>query len=134
VPFSGFQRAEPFGGYEVEKKAVKDFLLGKLSFARAFRNGIDKGSRGFIPRTIEVCQDFCKKCGQTSIVLELGYKFWGEFTHNLLAFSLSENGFPEAKKAIFEIGQRYANLPFHVKTAFVRWLFGSLWLTADGIA
>ena len=29
------------------KKAVKDFLLGKLSFARAFRNGIDKGSRGY---------------------------------------------------------------------------------------
>ena len=23
VPFSGFQRAEPFGGYEVEKKALK---------------------------------------------------------------------------------------------------------------
>ena len=36
LPFSGFQRAEPFGGYEVEKKS-----------------------------------------GQTSIVLELGYKFWG---------------------------------------------------------
>ena len=52
--FSGFQRTEPFGGYEVEKKAVKDFLLGKLSFARAFRNGIDKGSRG-CPREIEVC-------------------------------------------------------------------------------
>lgn len=38
------------------------------------------------------------------------------------------------KKAIFEMAQRYANLPFHVKTAFVGWLFGSLWLTADGIA
>lgn len=35
LPFSGFQRAEPFGGYEVEKKR-----------------------------------------GQTSIVLELGHKFW----------------------------------------------------------
>ena len=23
VPFSGFQRAEPFGGYEVEKQALK---------------------------------------------------------------------------------------------------------------
>lgn len=67
-------------------------------------------------------------------MLELGYKFWGEFSHILLAFSLPENGFPEAKKAIFEIGQRYANLSFHVKTAFVGWLFGSLWLTADGIA
>lgn len=94
MPFSGFQRAEPFCGYEVEKKS-----------------------------------------GQTSIVLEIGYKFWGgEFTHILLAFLLPENGFPEAKKAIFEMAQRYANLPFHVKTAFVDWLFGSLWLTADGIA
>ena len=45
--FSGFQRAEPFGGYEVEKKSGESFLLGKLSFARAFRNGIDKGSRGY---------------------------------------------------------------------------------------
>ena len=47
LPFSGFQRAEPFGGYEVEKKSGERFLLGKLSFARAFRNGIDKGSRGY---------------------------------------------------------------------------------------
>ncbi|WP_308690056.1 hypothetical protein [uncultured Treponema sp.] len=47
LPFSGFQRAEPFGGYEVEKKSGESFLLGKLSFARAFRNGIDKGSRGY---------------------------------------------------------------------------------------
>ena len=30
------------------KKAVKDFLLGKLSFARAFRNGIERG-RGDMP-------------------------------------------------------------------------------------
>ena len=47
LPFSGFQRAEPFGGYEVEKKSGESFLLGKLSFARAFRNGRDKGSRGY---------------------------------------------------------------------------------------
>jgi len=47
LPFSGFQRAEPFGGYEVEKKSGERFLLGKLSFARAFRNGRDKGSRGY---------------------------------------------------------------------------------------
>lgn len=47
LPFSGFQRAEPFGGYEVEKKSGESFLLGKVSFARAFRNGIDKGSRGY---------------------------------------------------------------------------------------
>lgn len=47
LPFSGFQRAESFGGYEVEKKSGERFLLGKLSFARAFRNGIDKGSRGY---------------------------------------------------------------------------------------
>lgn len=47
LPFSGFQRAEPFGGYEVEKKSGESFLLGKLSFARAFQNGIDKGSRGY---------------------------------------------------------------------------------------
>lgn len=67
-------------------------------------------------------------------MLELGYKFWGEFSHILLASLLPENGFPEAKKAIFEMAQRYANLPFHVKTAFVGWLFGSLWLTANGIA
>jgi hypothetical protein len=38
--FLGFQRAEPFGGYEVEKKSGENFLLGKFSFARAFRNGI----------------------------------------------------------------------------------------------
>lgn len=56
----GLERAEPFGGYEVEKK-----------------------------------------CGQTSIVLELGYKFWGEFSHILLASLLPENGFPEAKKSDF---------------------------------
>ena len=47
LPFSGFQRAVPFGGYEVEKKSGESFLLGKLSFARAFRNGRDKGSRGY---------------------------------------------------------------------------------------
>jgi hypothetical protein len=47
LPFSVFQRAEPFGGYEVEKKSGESFLLGKLSFARAFRNGRDKGSRGY---------------------------------------------------------------------------------------
>ena len=47
LPFSGFQRAEPFGGYEVEKKSGESFLLGKLSFARAFRNGRAKGSRGY---------------------------------------------------------------------------------------
>ena len=47
LPFAGFQRAEPFGGYEVEKKSGESFLLGKLSFARAFRNGRDKGSRGY---------------------------------------------------------------------------------------
>jgi hypothetical protein len=40
LPFSGFQRAEPFGGYEVEKKSGESFLLGKVLFARAFRNGI----------------------------------------------------------------------------------------------
>lgn len=47
LPFAGIQRAEPFGGYEVEKKSGENFLLGKVSFARAFRNGIDKGSRGY---------------------------------------------------------------------------------------
>ena len=47
LPFAGFQRAEPFGGYGVEKKSGENFLLGKVSFARAFRNGIDKGSRGY---------------------------------------------------------------------------------------
>ena len=47
LPFSGFQRAEPFGGYEVEKKSGESFLLGKLSFARTFRNGRGKGSRGY---------------------------------------------------------------------------------------
>lgn len=47
LPFSGFQRAEPFGGYEVEKKSGERFLLEKLSFARAFRNGRAKGSRGY---------------------------------------------------------------------------------------
>lgn len=61
VPFSGFQRAEPFGGYEVEKKSGESFLLGKVSFARAFRNAIDKGSRGFVLRTIEVFCIFFKK-------------------------------------------------------------------------
>ena len=43
LPFSGFQRAEPFGGYEVEKKSGESFLLGKLSFACSFRDEIDKG-------------------------------------------------------------------------------------------
>ena len=47
LPFSGIQRAEPFGGYEVEKKSGENFLLGKLSFARAFRNERAKGSRGY---------------------------------------------------------------------------------------
>ena len=41
LPFSGFQRAEHFGGYEVEKKS-----------------------------------------GQTSIELELGYKFWVDFSES----------------------------------------------------
>ena len=31
LPFSGFQRAEPFGGYEVEKKSGE-----RLSFGEAF--------------------------------------------------------------------------------------------------
>ena len=47
LPFAGIQRAEPFGGYGVKKKSGENFLLGKVSFARAFRNGIDKGSRGY---------------------------------------------------------------------------------------
>ncbi|WP_155815583.1 hypothetical protein [Treponema sp. JC4] len=47
LPFAGIQRAEPFGGYGVEKKSGENFLLGKVSFARAFRNGRDKGSRGY---------------------------------------------------------------------------------------
>ena len=47
LPFAGFQRAEPFGGYGMEKKSGENFLLGKVSFARAFRTGIDKGSRGY---------------------------------------------------------------------------------------
>lgn len=59
---------------------------------------------------------------------------WLQVLGGILAHFACFFRFQKQKKAIFEMAQRYANLPFHVKTAFVDWLFGSLWLTADGIA
>lgn len=37
VPFSGFQRAEPLGGYEVEKKSGERLPFGEAFICLLFR-------------------------------------------------------------------------------------------------
>lgn len=65
LPFSGFQRAEPFGGYEVEKKSGESFLLGEGFICPRFSERNRQGVEGICPRTIEVCsQIFVKNAGK----------------------------------------------------------------------
>ena len=50
LPFSGFQRAEPFGGYEVEKKVLKDSFWGSFHLPALFGTEETRG-RGDMPST-----------------------------------------------------------------------------------
>lgn len=76
--FLGFQRAEPFGGCGVEKKSGERLPFGEAFIRPALFGTEETRGRGNMPsHNRSLFADFCKKHGQTSIVLELGYKFWG---------------------------------------------------------
>ena len=65
LPFSGFQRAEPFGGYEVEKKSGERLPFGEAFICPRFSERKRQGVEGICPRTIEVCsQIFVKNAGK----------------------------------------------------------------------
>ena len=59
------------------KKAVKVSFWGSFHLPALFVTEETRG-RGDMPsHNRSLFADFCKKHGQTSIVLELGLKFWG---------------------------------------------------------
>ncbi len=98
------------------KKAVKVSFLGSFHLPALFGTEETRG-RGDMPsHNRSLFADFCKKRGQTSIVLELGYKFWGSaegfFFMPLRLIFCKGNGALNKKNAI----KQYCKIAYLLKT------------------
>ena len=115
VLFSEIQRTESVGdGAEGEKSGGR-LPFGEAAICPCFRNGTGKGGRGdaVTPHNRSLF-GFLQKHGQTSIVLELGLKFWVSSSVFSVQLFGSNSLYFLWIFSLFQIEQRYANklLPF----------------------